>query len=244
MSTPLVAVSHVSRSFGGGHTRVDALRDVSFTVDPGEVVLIMGPSGSGKTTLLTIIGGLLRPSAGSVAIDGTDIVGLSRRELARVRRQLVGFVFQSFNLLDGLTAQENVEIALNVAGIRGRAAAARAYELLADAGLGQRSALRAWDLSSGEKQRVALARALANRPRLLLADEPTANLDSSRGHEVGELLRRLGAQEGTGVVIVSHDERLEGICDRVLRLEDGSLRAPELESGKARTSGPGSPRCA
>jgi putative ABC transport system ATP-binding protein len=186
----------------------------------------MGPSGSGKTTLLTMLGALLRPTAGSVVIEGVDVSALRRRELARVRRERIGFVFQTFNLLDALTARENVQIALDVAGVRGAEARRRATALLVDAGLGDRLDFRASELSGGERQRVSVARALANRPRLLLADEPTANLDSTHGLDVVGTLRRLATAEDASVVVVSHDDRLRAVADRVLELVDGRLREP------------------
>jgi putative ABC transport system ATP-binding protein len=220
---PLLRTERLTRHFGAGRTLVRAVSDVDLTVEGGEVLLIMGPSGAGKTTLLTMIGALLRPTEGRVLIDGHDVSALGRRELPRVRRDSVGFVFQTFNLLENLTAQENVEVALNVAGVSGTAAHERARKLLVGAGLEERLDFRVRDLSGGERQRVSIARALANRPRLLLADEPTANLDSKQGREVMELLRDLAKQEGCGVVIVSHDDRLRRIADRVLTLEDGRI---------------------
>jgi putative ABC transport system ATP-binding protein len=222
--SPLLAATGLVRVFGSGRTAVRAVDGVDLEVRAGEIVLVMGPSGSGKTTLLTMIGGLLHPSEGSIEIDGIEVTKLGRRELARFRRQTVGFVFQTFNLLETLTARENVEVALNVGGTVGRHAHLRASELLVAAGLEERLEFRSRELSGGEKQRVSIARALANRPRLLLADEPTANLDSRHGREVMELLRGLAKEEGCAVVAVSHDERLRAIADRVLWLEDGRIR--------------------
>jgi putative ABC transport system ATP-binding protein len=222
--SPLLSAEEVTKVFGSGRVTVCAVDEVTLSVQAGEVVLIMGPSGSGKTTLLSLLGGLLRPTEGSIAIDGLDIIGLRRSELTRVRRELIGFVFQSFNLLESLSALENVEIALNVAGIKGVAARGRARGLLVDAGLEGRLDFRASELSGGERQRVALARALANDPPVLLADEPTANLDSRHGHEVMTLLRDLTKRDNKAAVLVSHDPRLHEIADRVLWLEDGQLR--------------------
>jgi putative ABC transport system ATP-binding protein len=220
---PLLQVIEVTKVFGKGRTLVRAVDRVSLATEAGEITLVMGPSGSGKTTLLSMIGGILRPTEGRVEIAGVEITALRQRELPRVRRELVGFVFQTFNLLTSLTTQENVEIALNVAGVTGREAARRARELLTEAGLEGRLEFNATDLSAGERQRVAIARALANRPRLLLADEPTANLDSANGREVMDLLRELVRRKDTGALVVSHDERLRAIADRVLWLEDGRL---------------------
>jgi putative ABC transport system ATP-binding protein len=222
-SAPLLRVELLTKVFGAGRTEVRAVDGVSFAAEAGEVTVVMGPSGSGKTTLLTMIGGLLRPTSGRVVIDGVEISALGSRELPRVRRESVGFVFQTFNLLESLSAVENVEVALNVAGSRGVEARERARELLVAAGLESRLDFRARDLSGGEKQRVSIARALANRPALLLADEPTANLDSRHGAEVMQLLRELVTEHERGAVVVSHDTRLQAVADRVLLLEDGRL---------------------
>jgi putative ABC transport system ATP-binding protein len=230
---PVVQARGLTREFGAGRTLVRAVADVDLDAWGGEVVLVMGPSGSGKTTLLTMLGALLRPTAGSVRIEGLDVTALDRRELARVRRERVGFVFQAFNLLDALSARENVQVALDVAGASGAEGRRRATDLLIEAGLGDRADLRASHLSGGERQRVSIARALANRPRLLLADEPTANLDAEHGLEVAGLLRRLARSEDACVVLVSHDERLRTIADRVLRLVDGRLIAAEPPAGLA-----------
>ncbi len=224
-SASLLQVDDLTKVFGSGRTEVRAVDGVSLETRRGEITLVMGPSGSGKTTLLTLIGGLLRPSSGRIVIGGVEITALPSRELPRVRRESVGFVFQTFNLLESLTALENVEVALNVAGVKGAQARARATGLLVAAGLETRLTLRARDLSGGEKQRVSIARALANRPALLLADEPTANLDSLHGGEVMDVLRNLVKEGDRAAVVVSHDARLQRIADRVLWLEDGKLRA-------------------
>jgi putative ABC transport system ATP-binding protein len=228
MSTPLLQVESLAKDFGSGRTLIHAVRDVSFTTEQGEVTLIMGPSGSGKTTLLSMIGGILRPTSGRITIGGVDVTSLDRRELPRVRRELVGFVFQTFNLLESLSALENVEIALNIAGVKGKAARARGRALLVEAGLEGRLHFGAQSLSAGERQRVALARALANEPKLLLADEPTANLDGEAGRDVMELLRTLTETKGHAAVVVSHDPRLHEVADRVLRLADGPLAPPAV----------------
>lgn len=229
MKTPaLLEVVDLHKEFVSGDTVVRAVDGVSFTTDRGEITLVMGPSGSGKTTLLTMVGALLRPTTGQVIIDGTDIARLDRRTLPAIRRRSIGFIFQTFNLLDSLSAQENVELALNVNGVSGTAAAERAESLLVAGGLGQRLRTRARDLSGGEKQRVSIARALANEPALLLADEPTANLDSSNGRAVMELLTDLAREQNTAVVVVSHDSRLTSLADKVLLLEDGRLCRSDL----------------
>ena len=219
----------LTRRFGEGAAAVDAVRDLDLEIRAGEIVLIMGPSGSGKTTLLTMLGGLLRPSDGSIAVDGRELTKLSESELPELRASTFGFVFQDFNLMPSLTARENVEIALNIAGVHGTAAHERSRHLLDRLGLGERIDFLPEQLSGGEKQRVAIARALANEPALILADEPTANLDSHHGREVMRELRRIAKEEGRSVVIVSHDDRLKDIADRVLWLEDGRFsREDEL----------------
>jgi len=219
----------VSRRFGEGATAVDAVRELGLEIAAGEIVLIMGPSGSGKTTLLTMLGGLLRPTSGTIAVDGQDLTKLSESQLPELRARSFGFIFQDFNLMPSLSARENVEIALNIAGVHGAAARSRAGELLERLGMAARMDFVPEQLSGGEKQRVAIARALANEPALILADEPTANLDSRHGREVMRELRRIAKDEGRSVVIVSHDERLKEIADRVLWLEDGRFaRQDEL----------------
>ncbi len=219
----LLRVHNVSKTFGSGHTAVKALNGIHLHVMPGDIVLIMGPSGSGKTTLLTIAGGLLKPTTGEVMINGNNIVPMSETRLPTVRRDNIGFVFQSFNLLDALTALENVEVALFLRGIKGIPAQNRAAELLTRLGLKDRLHFRPNQLSGGEKQRVAVARALANDPKIILADEPTANLDAKNGHEVMMLLCQIACQEQRAVVIVSHDVRLKDVAKRVLTIEDGKL---------------------
>lgn len=223
----LLRVEGLTKVFGSGRTEVVAVAGVDLATDRGEITLVMGPSGSGKTTLLTMIGCLLRPTSGRVEIDGLEVTALPGRKLPRVRRTLVGFVFQSFNLLDALTAQENVEVALNIGGVKGREAATRARGVLEDTGLAERLDFPAHGLSAGERQRVAIARALANEPPLLLADEPTANLDTRHGHDVMELLRELVKRQRCGAVVVSHDDRLRAIADRVVWLEDGRVTQVE-----------------
>jgi len=215
----------LEKVIGEGDLQVRAVRGVDLEVRPGEVVLIMGPSGSGKTTLLSMLGAMLRPSSGRIFVDGTDLAALPESALPDFRARRFGFVFQDFNLLTALSARENVEFALNLAGITGARGRERAEGLLKAFGLMERLTFRPEKLSGGEKQRVAIARALANEPAVILADEPTANLDSKIGHEIARLLRRAATEEGRSVVIVSHDTRLKEIADRVLWLEDGEFRA-------------------
>jgi putative ABC transport system ATP-binding protein len=216
-------VRDVTKRFGDGSAAVEAVRGVSLAVEPGEIVLIMGPSGSGKTTLLSLMGALLKPTAGSIHLDGTDISALSEARLPEIRLRKFGFVFQDFNLLSALTVLENVAIVAELAGLKRHAARAKATALLSGLGLGERLDFLPEKLSGGEKQRVAIARALVNDPALVLADEPTANLDSKIGHEVMNLLRRIAKEQGRSVVIVSHDQRIRDVADRVLWLADGQF---------------------
>ena len=232
MSEITLRVDRVSKRYGSGTTHVDAVRDVSIEVRRGEIVLIMGPSGSGKTTLLSIIGALLRPTDGQVEINGIIVTNLNERHLPDIRLRQIGFIFQDFNLLSALTALENVAIVAELAGAKRSRARERATQLLIQLGLGTRLDFRPEKLSGGEKQRVAIARALVNAPSLILADEPTANLDSQTGREIMTLLQGVAAQQGCSVVIVSHDQRIRNIAQRVLWLEDGRLGTFERDHGE------------
>ncbi len=216
-------VEGVTKRFGASATEVVAVRNVSLAVAPGEIVLIMGPSGSGKTTLLSMLGALLKPTEGTIHLNGEVISALAENRLPDIRLQQFGFIFQDFNLLSALTALENVAIVAELAGMRNGAARKKAAALLAELGLGGRLNFLPEKLSGGEKQRVAIARALINDPSLILADEPTANLDSKIGHEIMRLLRNIAREQGRSVVIVSHDQRIKDIADRVLWLEDGQF---------------------
>ena len=224
MSTAVLRMSHVTKRYGAGETEVVAVRDVSLEVAPGEIVLIMGPSGSGKTTLLSMLGALLKPSDGTVALNSTILSDLPERALPDIRLRQFGFIFQDFNLLSALSALENVAIVAELASVPRRIARTKAAEVLTQFGLGERLDFLPEKLSGGEKQRVAIARALVNEPALILADEPTANLDSRIGHEVMRLLRRIAKEQGRAIVIVSHDQRIKEIADRVLWLEDGQFK--------------------
>ena len=224
MTTLTLDVRAATKRFGDGDTAVTAVRGVSLAVAPGEVVLIMGPSGSGKTTLLSMMGALLRPTSGSIHLDGTEISALSESRLPAIRLRQFGFIFQDFNLLSALTVLENVALVAELAGLRSRAARDKAIMLLTHLGLGKRLGFLPEKLSGGEKQRVAIARALINEPTLILADEPTANLDSKIGREIMRLLRGIAKEQGRSVVIVSHDQRIRDIADRVLWLEDGAFK--------------------
>jgi putative ABC transport system ATP-binding protein len=203
------------------------LEGVDLDVYNGEVLLLMGPSGSGKTTLLSIMGCILRSSSGSVRIAGSEISHLKERDLPRVRLRHVGFVFQAFNLFPTLTAQENVEVALELKGMRGAPARKEARELLDRVHLADKCSAFPADLSGGQKQRVALARALAGNPEILLADEPTAALDSHTGRSVLELLCELAHEQNRAVVIVTHDSRVTDLGDRLVHLEDGRISSVE-----------------
>ncbi len=221
---PALIARNLTKIYGEGDLLVTAVHDVDLEVARGEVVLIMGPSGSGKTTLLSMLGGMLRPTSGTVVVDDVDLTTTRERDLPRLRVHKLGFVFQDFNLLSALSALENVELALNLANVTGADATRRARDLLERFGLGERLDFVPGNLSGGEKQRVAIARSLANDPAVVLADEPTANLDSKIGHEIAQLLRQLAIEEQRSIVLVSHDPRLKEVADRVLWLEDGTFK--------------------
>ena len=218
----MVEARNVSKRYEGKRT-VHALRGVSFRVARGEMVATMGPSGSGKSTLLNIVGGLDRASEGTVLIDGADTSRLDDDALTRLRREKIGFVFQFFNLLPTLTARETVALPLHLSGAGRREAVRRASEMLALVGLAEREEHLPDELSGGEQQRVAMARALVLGPPLVLADEPTGNLDSRSGQEVLALLQNLQRQFGTTVLMVTHDPKAAAVCDRILTMEDGRL---------------------
>ncbi len=226
MAEAALRVKDVVKVFDEGSQRVEVLRGVSLEVAPGEVVALEGPSGSGKTTLLSIMGCILTPTSGSVEVAGEAVRSESEPRLRQVRRRSIGFIFQQYNLFPALTALENVEYALNVKGLRGRAARDEASRALARVGLGDRLNFLPRDLSGGQKQRVAIARALAGSPQVLLADEPTANLDSAAGEQVLDLFRRLAQEEAKGLLVVTHDPKVRRIADRVLGLRDGRLAEP------------------
>ena len=221
----VIQIRDVVKHYGNGASQVRALQGVDLDVRAGEVLALMGPSGSGKTTLLSIMGCILRATAGSVKIAGREMVGLPESELPRVRLQHFGFIFQGFNLFPALTARENVEIALDLKRLPRRQARGRAEELLAGVGLAEKAASHPADLSGGEKQRVAIARALAGDPPMILADEPTAALDSASGKTVMTILASLAHQRARAVVIVTHDPRVLGYADRVVRMADGRMLA-------------------
>lgn len=219
----ILQATKLTKSYGTGESRVVAVDGVSLAVKPGEVVLIMGPSGSGKTTLLLMLGTLLQPSSGQVVINNQVVGKLWRHQLPNLRLNEIGFVFQHFNLLAALTAEQNVMAPLLANGIPKKDALRRAQELLSQLGLARRMTSLPANLSGGEQQRVAIARALINNPSLILADEPTANLDSKTGREIVRLLQKSAKQDAKAVVIVSHDIRIKSIADRIITIEDGKF---------------------
>jgi putative ABC transport system ATP-binding protein len=210
----------IEKHFQEGREVVPVLRGIDFDVDRGEIVALEGPSGSGKTTFLSILGCILTPSKGEVVIEGKAV---DEKRLAEVRRRSLGFVFQQFNLFPSLTAIENVEYALNVKGLRNRDARIEAQRVIEAVGLGDRQNFLPRELSGGQKQRVAIARALAGNAPILLADEPTANLDTQVGTQVLEMFRALAKQENRALVIVTHDPKVRTIADRVVKIQDGAL---------------------
>ncbi len=226
----VVAADGVSKVYGNGSARVAALDGIDFRVSRGEFVAVMGPSGSGKSTLLQLIAAMDRPTEGRIVVDGQDIAGLDQRAAARFRLRSIGFIFQAFNLLPNLTALENVALPLAFAGIAPRERRRQAYELLERLGLGERAAHHPPTLSGGERQRVAVARALVNRPLLLLADEPTGNLDSKSAAAVLDLLADLRRTSGQTVLLITHDTGVAARGDRVVRLHDGRVQAAEHAS--------------
>ena len=212
----------VAKRYGTGPTEVQALRDINLAVDAGELVAVMGPSGSGKSTLLTIAGSLEEPSSGEVVVAGHALSGLSRNDRARLRRQSIGYVFQDFNLLAGLTAAENVSLPLELDGVPARAARASGVAALEQLGLGDRASRFPDELSGGERQRVAIARAVVGDRQLLLADEPSGALDSMNGEAVMRLIRS-ACERGVAGVVVTHDAQLASWADRVIFLRDGRM---------------------
>jgi putative ABC transport system ATP-binding protein len=229
---PAVEAVGLSKIYGSGNTRVVAMDDVSLTVARGEVIALLGPSGAGKSTLLTALGLINPPTRGHISIGGVAVMDGERAlvDLRAFRRRHLGFVFQKANLIPFLSALQNVQIALEINGETPRAARRRAQELLDYLGVGDRAKHLPAELSGGQQQRIAVARALANRPNLILADEPTAALDSHRGRQVMELFRQVAHEHGAGVIVVTHDQRALDAFDRILEMEDGRLIAGERQS--------------
>jgi putative ABC transport system ATP-binding protein len=233
--TPVVRVEHLSKYFGSGTARVDALRDINMDVYPGQVVGLMGPSGSGKTTLLNCIACIMEPSSGRLTLDGEVVFDEHwlRADLRRLRLDKVGFIFQYPNLLPFLDGTDNVAVVLNLAGYGSAAARVRAVDLLNYLEVAHRKHAMPAQLSGGEAQRVAIARALANKPRIILADEPTAPLDSARARIVMDLLRRIAVEQSAAIIVVTHDEMILDRFDHIFRLRDGRL---EVEAALKRES--------
>jgi putative ABC transport system ATP-binding protein len=225
---PIYSLRDVKRVYGQGTGEVRAVRDLDLEIGSGEFVVVVGPSGSGKTTLLQLLGALDRPTSGEIQFEGRDLARMRDGELTELRLKTIGFIFQQFNLIPTLTAAQNVEAALAPAGLDGDVRRARAVELLETVGLGGRASHLPSQLSGGEQQRVAIARALANRPDVLLADEPTGNLDSTTGEEIMALLKSLSTDRGHTVILITHDVEIAAKAPRVIRMQDGQLLAPPL----------------
>jgi len=221
----VLAAENVTKEFREGSERVSVLRGASLFLDRGEIVALEGPSGSGKTTFLTILGCMLTPCSGRLSVEGRDLDPKRPDLLRSVRRASIGFVFQQFHLFPALTAAENVEYALNLKGVQGPAARRESKRLLGEVGLSDRLAFLPRDLSGGQKQRVAIARALAGRAPIILADEPTANLDSENGAQILELFRSLARREQRALLIVTHDPRVRAVADRAVHIRDGAISA-------------------
>jgi putative ABC transport system ATP-binding protein len=222
---PVLEASDIVKDYQEGREPVRILHGLSLALEPGEVVALEGPSGSGKTTLLQILGCILSPTAGTVRVNGEDAPPDRPARLAALRRSHIGFVFQQYNLFPSLNALENVQYALQVKGYPGRAIPEEARTWIETMGLGERASYLPRDLSGGQKQRVAIARAMAGRPSVLLADEPTANLDTQAGLQVLSLFRTLATDHGRAVLIVTHDPKVQDISERVLRIRDGRFQA-------------------
>ena len=220
---PVVSIRHLNHAFGKGQLRKPVLKDISLDLNPGEIVILMGPSGSGKTTLLTLIGALRSQQEGSLKFLDQELLGAPKKKLVKLRQQ-IGFIFQSHNLLDCLTAQENVRMSLKLhTHLTLEERTRRAIAILESVGLGEHINYYPANLSGGQKQRVAIARALVSYPKLVLADEPTAALDSKTGRDAVEIMRKLAQEEGCTVMLVTHDNRILDMADRILQMEDGQL---------------------
>ncbi len=227
-----IILEQVKVSFGRGAARINALSDVTLTLAPGGLTLVMGPSGSGKTTLLSVLGCLLKPDAGAITLLGNKLSALTQTELGRLRQQYIGYVFQAFRLFHSLTALENVMLTLELAGESRRATRSRAAEALAQVGLSNKLDLKPDELSGGEKQRVAIARALIKNPPIILADEPTASLDGASGLQIAEMLQQVAERDRRIVVVVSHDPRLMAFAKRIIQIEDGRLLSDRWQEEK------------
>ena len=229
MSDAILEARHVSKRLGSGAAEVHALKDVNLALQGGELTLLMGPSGSGKTTLLSILGCMLTPSAGNVFVCGQSTEGANAEELARIRREHVGFIFQSYHLFPTLTATENVQLALDLRGLGGDGPRKRAQDALARVGLAHKIASYPRELSGGEQQRVAIARAIVSDPSAILADEPTAALDTENGQAVMAILAEIAREPGRGVLVVTHDTRLIPFAECIHTIEDGRIVREERQ---------------
>lgn len=228
-----IEVKKLVKTYGAGETAVKALESVNLDVEEGELLLLLGASGSGKTTLISVMGCILSATSGSCRIRGIETIGLSQSKLQKIRLENIGFIFQGFNLFPALTAQENVEIALDLKGVRGGAGRKKSAELLARVGLADKLKTYPADLSGGQKQRVAIARALAGEPHIILADEPTAALDSVSGKLIMDLLQELAHEKNRSVVVVTHDNRIFDYASRIVKIEDGRISADVSEAENA-----------
>ncbi|MEJ2378576.1 MAG: ABC transporter ATP-binding protein [Pseudolabrys sp.] len=233
MSRPILAAKNVTKVLGHGAAEVHALKDVNLALKGGELTILMGPSGSGKTTLLSVLGCMLTPTAGRVEVCGHSTEGADAERLAQLRRDHIGFVFQSYHLFSTLTAAENVQLALDVRGQRGRGARARAYEALARVGLAHKIPSYPNELSGGEQQRVAIARAIVSDPSAILADEPTAALDGANGQTILGILAAIARNSERSVLVVTHDARLMSFANRIVSIEDGCLVGERRGDGAA-----------
>ncbi|HVU42614.1 MAG: ABC transporter ATP-binding protein [Xanthobacteraceae bacterium] len=227
MSEPVMEAVGIAKTLGEGAGQVQALKDVHLSLNGGELALLMGPSGSGKTTLLSVLGCIMAPSTGSVRIRGHSTEGMTPEQLAALRRDHIGFIFQSYHLFPTLTAVDNVRLALDVRGDRSEDAYERSVEALAKVGLAHKIRSHPRELSGGEQQRVAIARALVGRPAAILADEPTAALDSKNGHAIMSVLADIAKGSENGVLVVTHDPRTVPYADRIIRIEDGEIVGEE-----------------
>lgn len=234
MNEPVIKAKEISMTLGSGAGAVNALKNVSLSLRSGEIALLMGPSGSGKTTLLLVLGCMLVPSAGTVHICDVSTTGAAPEWLARLRRKHIGFVFQNYHLFPTLTAAENVQLALDVRGEHGPRARDRTHNALARVGLSKKLKAFPRELSGGEQQRVAIARALVSNPSVILADEPTAALDSCNGQAIMNILADISVESGSSVLVVTHDSRLTSFADRILSIEDGRLVSERFSNTAAR----------
>ena len=223
MSYPVIDTEKLTKTYGSGNTRVDALKDVTISIDRGEYIAIIGPSGSGKSTFMNLLGCLDRPTSGIIRIEHTDVSKLSERRLARIRREKIGFIFQKYNLLPTLDAMGNVELAMSFAGVDWKTRKNRSKKLLEMVQLGHRLTHKPSEMSGGEQQRVAIARALANNPSIILADEPTGNVDTKGGENIMNILEKIN-RKGETIIVVTHDPAIAKRAKRVLQIKDGKVR--------------------